>query len=100
MSPRTLYDQVSQLFYLWDVAGVVASGWLGYTSAFLSVYQEKAVNLFDLVLVWNEHGIGLGERRETLLSVAQALKQLHTSGIHHPDLTLRNLLIQPDHTRV
>ena len=74
------------------------TGWLGYTSAFISVYQEKAANLFDLVVAWNEHGSGLDQRRGTLVSVAQALKQLHASGIHHPDLTLRNLLIQPDNS--
>ena len=74
------------------------TGWLGYTSAFISVYQEKAATLFDLVIAWSENGVGLRNRQGALISVAQALKQLHASGIHHPDLTLRNLLIQPDNS--
>ena len=75
-----------------------STGWLGYTSAFISVYQEEAMNLFDLVIAWSENGNRPRNRQGTLVSVARAIKQLHASGIHHPDLTLRNLLIQPDNS--
>ena len=74
------------------------TGGVGYTSAFISLYQEKAENLFDLVSGWSANGIELGNRRRAMVSVARAIQQLHASGIHHPDLTLRNLLIQPDHS--
>ena len=73
-------------------------GRLGYTSAFISLYQEKAKSLFDVVSTWRENGARLGNRRSVLFSVARAIRQLHASGIHHPDLTLRNLLIQPDNS--
>jgi hypothetical protein len=71
-------------------------GGFGYKSGYFSVYQEKALNLSEILKAWEEGGVGSARRREVLARLAETLKRLHRAGVVHNDLTLSNLLIEPN----
>jgi hypothetical protein len=78
-------------YWKWGVGGV------GYTGGYFSVYQEKSSCLGEALKGWMLAGSPLIQRRQVLSRLAHALKQLHQTGIVHTDLTLRNVLLDPDH---
>jgi hypothetical protein len=71
-------------------------GGIGYKSGYFSVYQEKALTLSEVLKAWKDGGISRGRRREVLTQLAGTLKRLHRAGVVHIDLTLGNLLLEPN----
>ncbi len=71
-------------------------GGLGYKGGYFSIYQEKALNLSEVLKAWEDGWASPARRREVLAQLARTLKRLHRAGVVHNDLTLGNLLIEPD----
>jgi hypothetical protein len=71
-------------------------GGIGYKSGYFSVYQEKALTLTEVLKAWEDGGISRGRRREVLAQLAGTLKRLHGAGVVHIDLTMGNLLFEPN----
>jgi len=62
------------------------------------VYKEipDSANLLEYLKGLNERPMGekISLKREIINSLAQAIKKMHTSGIYHADLNVKNVLIQ------
>ena len=77
-------------YWKWGLGGI------GYTGGYFSIFQEKAHCLGEELENWELTNPTLLKRRETLSHLGKALKKLHQCGVIHTDLTLRNVLVQPD----